>query len=67
MRHKSSRQIERRYERALAALQAIARIMGNVVFRVEDYRRPYVTERSAGDEKREKSENPDAKRAGGDR
>jgi hypothetical protein len=41
--------------------------MGNVVFRVEDYRRPYVTERSAGDEKREKSENPDAKRAGGDR
>lgn len=31
---------ERRYERALAALKAIARTMGNVVFRVEDFRSP---------------------------
>ena len=31
---------ERRYERALAALKAVARTMGNIVFRVEDYRPP---------------------------
>ena len=29
--------IERRYERALAALKAIARAMANAAFRVEDY------------------------------
>ena len=29
--------IERRYERALAALKAIARSMANAAFRVEDY------------------------------
>jgi hypothetical protein len=29
--------IERRYERALAALKAIARSIGNAAFRVEDY------------------------------
>jgi hypothetical protein len=69
MRHESStRQIERRYERALAALQAIASIMGDVVFRVEDYRRPHVADRrSARDKQREKSGNPGAKRAGRDR
>jgi len=32
--------IERRYERALAALKAVARTKGSIVFRVEDYRPP---------------------------
>ncbi len=60
---------KRRYERALAALRTIARSMGNVVFRVEDYRPPLVTKRGVDrDEPREQSGKPsDTKRAGQNR
>jgi hypothetical protein len=64
---------ERRYERALAALKAIARTMGNVVFRVEDFRSPRTRSRighqdAQRDEHRGRAENPSsiAKRAGRD-
>jgi hypothetical protein len=45
---------DRRYEAALAALKAIARTMGNVVFRVEDYRPPRscIEQRDAQENKR---------------
>jgi hypothetical protein len=64
--------VERRHERAIAVLKAIARTMGNAVFRVEDYRPPHEkrahTEHgSAGEEQRGEAENPTAaKRAGRD-
>jgi hypothetical protein len=40
--------IERRYERAFAALKAIARSIGNMAFRVEDYRPPQGKNARAG-------------------
>jgi hypothetical protein len=45
---------DRRYEAALAALKAIARTMGNVVFRVEDYCPPRscIEQRDAQENKR---------------
>jgi hypothetical protein len=50
---------ERRYERALAALAAIARAMGNTVFRVEDYRPPREKRAQTGHgEQRGEAENP---------
>jgi hypothetical protein len=64
--------VERRHERAIAALKAIARTMGNAVFRVEDYRPPHEKRAhtghgNAGDEQRGEAENPAAaKRAGRD-
>ena len=59
--------IEWRYERALTALKAVARTMGNVVFRVEDYRPPHTRSRiGKQDEQRAKAESLSftAKRAG---
>jgi hypothetical protein len=64
--------VERRPERAIAVLKAIARTMGNAVFRVEDYRPPHEKRAhtghgSAGHEQRTETEKPPAaKRAGRD-
>jgi hypothetical protein len=57
--------VERRHERAIAALKAIARTMGNAVFRVEDYRPPHekrvhTRHGGAGAEQRTETENPPA-------
>jgi hypothetical protein len=59
--------LERHCERALVALKSIARTMGNVVFRVEDYRTPHTRSRIwKREEQRSKAESPSstAKRAG---
>jgi hypothetical protein len=64
--------VERRHERAIVVLKAIARMMGNAVFRVEDYRPPHERRAhtgngKAGDEHHGEAENPPAaKRAGRD-
>jgi hypothetical protein len=52
---------QRRYERALVALKAISRAMGNFVFRVEDYRPPRlrIEQRDAqGNKHRRKADHP---------
>jgi hypothetical protein len=64
--------VERRHERAIAVLKAIARTMGNAMFRVEDYRPPHekrahIGHSSAGEEQHREAENPTvAKRVGRD-
>jgi hypothetical protein len=59
---------ERRYERALAALKAIARAIGNTTFRVEDYPGSKLASRKKSSPPGEQRDRPPApKRAGRDR
>jgi hypothetical protein len=58
---------ERRYERALAALKAIARAIGNTAFRVEDYPGSKLASRKRASPSGAQRDRPPSEKRAGDR